>query len=542
MTNFNNTKRALISSAIALVMCMTMLLGTTFAWFTDSVTSTGNVIQTGNLDVQLFQHFEDGSVEITNDSDPIFGKGDSDNANANTADTLWEPGKTQTVYLSIKNNGSLDLKYTVAIEVTNVTKNLTDVMEYIITPDAQYGSVTKAGLDWTKGNAVQSGMNIAPNGDVALKSGEEHFFALSVHMDELAGNEYMNGNITFNIKVLAGQLASEYDSFDNQYDADATYPAGFAGATVVSGEDVSLVIFDDEDVKVATVFVPSEAIADNSSSVVASIVPSNYQPNITVDANSVVETLDISISSLKENNTHVIEVQYFIGEGFDPDTVMVYHYDEPLAAGDFAYNQTSGYVVIKATSFSPFTIVYDENSEYENGAQLPEGLPQAKVEYVAEYVGPEANIEWGNYGQWSPTEGLDAVLETAYRFSCIETPEQAADNPYAQWHCDFYVSLNRDLGENQIFLGGEYGSFGWIGFHNGDVTLNANEELPLLGSVTQNPWTYEMIADFVGEFICGVGHVGDGLDGATFTVVLRLTNPDDSSEFYNVAVINHTFN
>ena len=131
MTNFKNTKRALISSVLALVMCMTMLLGTTFAWFTDTVTSTCNVIQTGTLDVQLFQHFEDGSVEITNDSDPIFGKGESVNANANTADTLWEPGKTQTVYLSIKNNGSLDLKYTVAIEVTNVTNNLTDVMALV---------------------------------------------------------------------------------------------------------------------------------------------------------------------------------------------------------------------------------------------------------------------------------------------------------------------------------------------------------------------------------------------------------------------------
>ena len=46
---------------------------------------------------------------------------------------------------------------------------------------------------------------------------------------------------------------------------------------------------------------------------------------------------------------------------------------------------------------------------------------------------------------------------------------------------------------------------------------------------------------FVGEFTCGVGDVDDALSGATFTVMLRLTNPQDSSEFYNVATVNYTF-
>ena len=113
MTNAKSTKRALLTSVVAMILCFTMLLGTTFAWFTDSVSSNGNVIQSGTLDVKLFQHFENTSVEITDSSDPIFGKIDSESANANSADTLWEPGKTQTVYLSIKNDGSLALKYAV---------------------------------------------------------------------------------------------------------------------------------------------------------------------------------------------------------------------------------------------------------------------------------------------------------------------------------------------------------------------------------------------------------------------------------------------
>ncbi|MBQ2876364.1 MAG: hypothetical protein IJE25_05095, partial [Clostridia bacterium] len=68
-----STKRALLSAILALVMTVSMLVGTTFAWFTDSVTSAGNKIVAGNLDVEL--HMYDGSayVDISNATNPIFG-------------------------------------------------------------------------------------------------------------------------------------------------------------------------------------------------------------------------------------------------------------------------------------------------------------------------------------------------------------------------------------------------------------------------------------------------------------------------------------
>ena len=56
MTKRRSTKNALISSVLALVLCFTMLLGTTYAWFTDSVTSATNIIAAGNLDIELYQH------------------------------------------------------------------------------------------------------------------------------------------------------------------------------------------------------------------------------------------------------------------------------------------------------------------------------------------------------------------------------------------------------------------------------------------------------------------------------------------------------
>ena len=51
MTSGKNTKRAMLASALSLALCCAMLLGTTFAWFTDSVTNTGNIIQSGNLNI-----------------------------------------------------------------------------------------------------------------------------------------------------------------------------------------------------------------------------------------------------------------------------------------------------------------------------------------------------------------------------------------------------------------------------------------------------------------------------------------------------------
>ena len=131
-----STKRALLSAILALVMTVSMLVGTTFAWFTDSVTSAGNKIVAGNLDVEL--HMYDGSayVDISNATNPIFGA-DGLAAAADGSSTLWEPGKTQVVYLAIKNAGSLALKYKVALNVTGIEKDLDKVLTYTITPDAQ---------------------------------------------------------------------------------------------------------------------------------------------------------------------------------------------------------------------------------------------------------------------------------------------------------------------------------------------------------------------------------------------------------------------
>ena len=226
--NKKATKRALLTSVMALVMCVVMLVGTTFAWFTDTASTAVNKIQAGNLDVELlmYKKITDESydyVNISKEKEPIFGSGTSAVAQNNNLDTLWEPGKTQVAYLAIKNEGNLALKYKVALNVTNPVdgKDLYKVMQYAIVPDAKLDSAPVQG--WTTGSNVTVGQQPV-SGEVSLAVGATHYFALLVHMDELAGNNYQNGKVEFDLTVYATQDTVENDSFGKDYDKNATYP------------------------------------------------------------------------------------------------------------------------------------------------------------------------------------------------------------------------------------------------------------------------------------------------------------------------------
>ena len=214
MKNTKTTKRALLSSFVALFLCVAMLAGTTFAWFTDSASTGVNKIQSGNLDVQLLMYDGTEYVDISDDTRAIFGTGSI--AQNNNAETLWEPGKTQVAYLAIKNNGNLALKYKMVLDVTNVSGDLYEVMEYAITPDATNTNPVTA---WISGDPVVVG-NQPVSGEVSLAVGATHYFALSVHMKEDAGNTYQNGEVDFDLTVYATQDSVESDSFGNQYDKD----------------------------------------------------------------------------------------------------------------------------------------------------------------------------------------------------------------------------------------------------------------------------------------------------------------------------------
>ena len=103
MKTKQTTKHALWASVTAIALCMVMLVGTTFAWFTDTASTGVNKIQAGTLDVKLMYSADNMATwnEATTET-KLF----DDNA-------LWEPGYTQVAYLKVVNAGNLALKYNV---------------------------------------------------------------------------------------------------------------------------------------------------------------------------------------------------------------------------------------------------------------------------------------------------------------------------------------------------------------------------------------------------------------------------------------------
>ena len=196
MTNRKSTKRALLGSVMAMVLCLAMLVGATFAWFTDTASTGVNKIQAGNLDVQL----------VDENGNSLEGKTLEFKKAANAAEgeaVLWEPGCTYELpAVYVKNNGKLALKYKVAITGINGSAKLNDV------------------IDWTINDAD---INLT---EMQLKAGEEGAaFTIKGHMQESAGNDYMNESIDgIAITVYATQDTVESDSFNNQYDKNAAYP------------------------------------------------------------------------------------------------------------------------------------------------------------------------------------------------------------------------------------------------------------------------------------------------------------------------------
>lgn len=227
-----NTKRALLMSGLALLLCVSMLVGSTYAWFTDSVTSGNNIIKSGNLDVELqYKKVVNGTLTDWADvagEDELFAK-----------DALWEPGHAEVVYLKVSNVGTLDLKYQLGVNIikeigsTNVYDEEFKLSDYLVfkvlTSDTEFDY---ADYD-TREEVVAETAGIARgltdyNGTTtALADKEVDYLALIVYMPTDVDNRanYKEGfdapYIELGVNLYATQYTAETDSFGPDYDKDA---------------------------------------------------------------------------------------------------------------------------------------------------------------------------------------------------------------------------------------------------------------------------------------------------------------------------------
>ena len=224
MTSSKSTKRALITSALAILMCAAMLIGATFAWFTDTASTGVNKIVSGNLKVDIIGADSDSHIEKLN-----FTKAATTDAEAG-AEILWEPGcRYLTEGFRIANKGNLALKWKAQVNTGTTAANegnfdLLDVIDFYLVTKAADGTETETALDEFTGNLKKT-----ETSDVYYIKGV---------MQTTAGNDYQGLTLDgISITVVATQDTVESDSFDNQYDKDAEYPI-----LVTTGDELQAIV------------------------------------------------------------------------------------------------------------------------------------------------------------------------------------------------------------------------------------------------------------------------------------------------------------
>ena len=248
----SKTKKSLLLSCLSMLLCATMLIGSTFAWFTDNASTGVNTIQAGTLDIGLYEMPKSGAFNYaeldsyTNLEQKQLTFRDK-NGNENI---LWEPGATfMTQEFIIVNEGNLAAKMKININGMDATnKKLLDAIDFTFEACA-YGDYRDANATWmsldNSALMYSSEFTLDPHQASSV-------MRVTAKMKETAGNEYQGLTLDgIGITVKATQAAQEYDSFDNQYDADATYStvvtnaaelktAMANGGTVTLGNDIVL--------------------------------------------------------------------------------------------------------------------------------------------------------------------------------------------------------------------------------------------------------------------------------------------------------------
>lgn len=226
-------KTALLMSFTSLLICFAMLVGSTFAWFTDTASTGVNKIVAGNLKVG-FQYWN-GEKYV-----------DAKDASLFSEETQWEPGHTEIVYLKVINQGNLALKYRL---------NTINTYEYQYAKNSKGDQILlskylKIGIAEGKNAAEgtyakrEEAIAAVENNTVAYDSytkentllpatGDNEsadYLAFVVYMPTTVGNEAnaVDSNnlpwIRFNLALTATQVEHEKDSFGDTYDEGVPYP------------------------------------------------------------------------------------------------------------------------------------------------------------------------------------------------------------------------------------------------------------------------------------------------------------------------------
>ena len=369
-----STKHSIYTSLISLLLCISMLMGTTFAWFTDLVSSNGNVIQTGNLDAQMFWSDE----FISADAD---GWRDAENQAVFTHNN-WEPGYTDLKYVKIHNGGSLNLKWKLTVEADGPVTELADVIDVYYVNPAANEITTLVGLESV--GTLTEVISEKTNNTGSLIPGQSAILAIAFHMQEDAGNKYQNLSLCtngFSLKLIATQETGEFDSFGDNYDNEADWDEGtknfsasapLSQVPIIYGALASGITIGGANGVSASI--PAKVkVADDATSLDLAVKTVNIDNNLTLNEGEFAKSMDVHIEGVAYNNTVPMTVNLgaILAPGLSDTEVKLYHNENGNAiqmtrvasAADFAthnqftYNPETGEVSIHVATFSVFSAI-----------------------------------------------------------------------------------------------------------------------------------------------------------------------------------------
>ena len=378
MTKKRSAKNAFISSLVMLCLCVTMLVGTTFAWYTDSVTSGRNTIVAGSLDITLTVYKEVNNVGTwvpVDDQTAIFPD-----------DIMFEPGAVHVAYVKVANTGDLAFKYNLAAVVDTETAGINQAGNpFYLSEYLKFKAVEVTGFYTDRATAVAAlgtnppsltGASLADG--AVLKAGDpEVMLALIIYMPENVGDEANpkpgdanKPKITFGLNAIATQYTIENDSFGNTYDATAPLP-GQAIATVFYDANATTATQVDAGIATATIPAATELVANNQpvddTELVLTVEEVETAGNIVVETSNGATSYEVSLETAGGDavsaSTGLIKVELNVGV---VTITNFYHNGTPMtekasvdalsAANDYYYDGSK--ITMLVDSFSPFTVVY----------------------------------------------------------------------------------------------------------------------------------------------------------------------------------------
>lgn len=385
MKNMKFWRTALVATLVLTIMLS--VTGGTIAWFTDEVTSSNNIIKSGNLEVEM--HWADGTKAV-----PAADSADWKNAEAGAIfnNNLWEPGYTEVRHIKISNVGSLALQYKLDIVANGEVSDLADVIDvYFVDGAVQVADRTALNGIEPVGTLTEvlAGMPDNVSGDLLANTTDT--VTLALKMRESADNKYQGlaiGADGFAVKLLATQLTYEKDSFDEKYDENAAFseviervdvtntngkldaeavitanmPYGTLKVTVPAGAQLSSADVDSLKLTVKNVDpVLLGALAENQ-------VATGYEIYVEGIADYLNPFENVTRSMLYNYSQMTVELPIGVGrndvkvykDGFEPNTGV-------------SYNSDTGVVTFSTEYFTPFyqekksniTVVYTKLSEAE---------------------------------------------------------------------------------------------------------------------------------------------------------------------------------